>query len=426
MKFLETDNFNYKDGKLYCENVSLEMLAKKFGTPLYVYSQNEIISRYEKFDSAFNGIDHKIYYASKSNFNLSILHLFNKLGAGVDVNSGGELFRALKAGFKPKDIILTGVGKTREEIEMGIDAGVSLIKAESLQEIELINKIAEQKGVVAPLAIRVNPDVDPKTHPYISTGLSENKFGIDTKAAIEAYVAASQMPNISIRGIDMHIGSQIMEISPFIEAVQKLAEVVLELKQRGINIRHFDIGGGYGVKYFDEEPFHPAELAEAIVPLVKELDCKLTFEPGRYFMANSGVLLTQVLYTKQNIDKNFIVVDSSMTDLLRPSLYGAYHHIQPVVNKERPDYIADVVGPVCETGDYMAKERMISRVKQNEYLAVMTAGAYGRVMASNYNGRRRGAEILVDNDDYYLINKRETYEDLIRGETIHKLSRELV
>ncbi len=420
MKFFETEYFRYKENKLFCESVPLNKLAKEFGSPLYVYSKNHIVEKYKEFSDAFSGIDHKIFYASKSNFNLSIIALFNKLGAGIDVNSGGELFRALKAGVKPKDIILTGVGKTAEEIKMGLEHGVFLIKAESLQEIELINKIAESMGAIAPLAIRVNPDVNPKTHPYISTGLSENKFGINSKDAIDAYSKAAQMPNISLRGIDMHIGSQIVELSPFTEAVEKLAEVYFELKKLGISLKHFDIGGGFGVKYLDEEPFSPKELAEAIIPVVKDLNCRLDFEPGRYFTANAGILLSEVLYTKQNGDKNFVVVDAAMTDLLRPGLYKAYHHIQPVAIKGREDIISDIVGPVCETGDFLGKKRAISKVKPGESLAVMSSGAYGMVMASNYNARRRAAEILVDDDEYCVIRNRETYDDLIKREIITK------
>lgn len=418
MKVLETEHFRYKGSELYCESVAVNKIAKQYGTPLYLYSKNHIIDKYKEFTEAFAGIEHKVFYASKSNFNLSIIALFNKLGAGIDVNSGGELYRALKAGVNPKDIILTGVGKTAEEIKMGLEYGVSLIKAESLQEIELINKIAESMSVVAPLAIRVNPDVNPKTHPYISTGLSENKFGINSKDAFKAYMKASQMPNISLRGIDMHIGSQIVEISPFVEAVEKLAELYLELKKKGIYLKHFDIGGGFGVRYLDEEPFSPSALAEAIIPIVKELNCRLDFEPGRFFMANAGILVSEILYTKQNGDKNFIVIDAAMSDLLRPSLYKAYHHIQPVVIKERDDYIADIVGPVCETGDYLGKKREISRVRPGELLAVMSSGAYGMVMSSNYNARRRAAEILVDDYELYVIRKRETFDDLVKGEMI--------
>ncbi len=418
MKLFETEYFRYKENKLYCESVPVNKLAKEYDTPLYVYSKNHIAEKYKEFTEAFSGIDHRIFYASKSNFNLSIIALLNKLGAGIDVNSGGELFRALKAGVNPKDIILTGVGKNADEIKMGLEQGVSLIKAESLQEIEFINRIAETLGVIAPLAIRVNPDVNPKTHPYISTGLSENKFGISSKEAVNAYLKASQMPNISLRGIDMHIGSQIVEISPYLEAVEKLAELYLKLKKNGIYLKHFDIGGGFGVKYFEENPFSPKELADAIIPVVKDLNCRLDFEPGRYFMANAGILVSKVLYTKQNGDKNFVVIDAAMTDLLRPSLYKAYHHIQPVVIKERDDIIADIVGPVCETGDYLGKKREISKVKPGELLAVMSSGAYGMVMASNYNARRRAAEILVDDYEHYVIRKRETFDDLIKGEMI--------
>ncbi len=425
MIFFENRNIYYKDDQLYIEGLKAKDLAKKYGTPLYVYSKKEIIERFNKFDSAFNKLDHKIYFAAKSNFNLTILALMNKLGAGIDVNSKGELFRALKAGVNSNEIIFSGVGKTEEEIRFALENKISLLKAESFQEIKLINEIATALGVVAPIAIRVNPDVNPKTHPYISTGLAENKFGIDSTEALKIYRAASELPNISLRGLDMHIGSQITKPEPLVEAVIKISELYHTLKEEGIVLKHIDIGGGFGVRYDNNEELNIEELSNQITPILKELNCKILFEPGRFFVANAGILITKVLYTKTNVKKNFIIVDAAMTDLLRPSLYDSYHHIQPLIKYEKKDITADIVGPVCESGDYFAKNRDIQESKPGDYLAVMSAGAYGSVMSSNYNGRRKAAEILIDNHEAYLIKKRESFEDLIRGEQIPKESLEL-
>ena len=344
------------------------------------------------------------------------------MGSGIDVNSEGELLRALEAGVSTDKIILTGVGKTKHEIKLGLENKVKFIKTESVEEIYLINKIAEELNVVAPLAIRINPDVDPKTHPYISTGLAENKFGIDSSKAVNVFTEASKLNNLKLVGIDMHIGSQITELSPFVEAVTKLANIFIELKSKDINLTHFDIGGGMGVVYNEEQPFTPDKLAQALLPILKPLNCNVSFEPGRYLTANGGVLLTEVLYTKMNHDKNFMIVDASMTDLLRPSLYGAYHHIQPVMLNNGEDIVADVVGPVCESGDFLAKGREISKCEAGNKLAVMSAGAYGMVMALNYNGRRRPPEVIVDKDKFYIARSRETYEHLLYDEKIiHEL-----
>jgi len=418
MKLFNSGYFTYKDNQLYCEEVNLKSITDKVGTPVYVYSKKFFEDRYKQFDFAFDEIDHTVFFAVKSNFNLNTIKIFSNLGSGIDVNSEGELFRALEAGVSTDKIILTGVGKTEREIKIGLESNVKFIKAESLEEIHLINKIAKKLNVVAPLAIRINPDVDPKTHPYISTGLAENKFGIDSTQAINVFTEASKLSNLKPVGIDMHIGSQITELSPFIEAVTKLANIFTELKSKNIDLTHFDIGGGMGVVYHEEQPFTPDELAQALLPILKPLNCNISFEPGRYLTANGGVLLTEVLYTKMNHDKNFIIVDASMTDLLRPSLYGAYHHIQPVMLNNREDIIADIVGPVCESGDFLAKGREISKCEAGNKLAVMSAGAYGMVMASNYNGRRRPAEVIVDKDKFYIARSRETYEHLLYDEKI--------
>jgi len=417
MKHFKSDYFTYIDDQLHCEKVNLSQLTEEFGTPLFVYSKNFFIDRFKELDDAFKLINHKIYFASKANFNLSVIKTFYEQGSGVDVNSAGEFYRAIKAGVNPKDILLTGVGKTDEEIALGLEKGVFVIKAESLEEVYVINDIAEELNIIAPLAIRVNPDVDAQTHPYISTGLAENKFGIDSVYAYDMFVECSKLSNIELVGIDMHIGSQITKIEPFIEATLKMAELFKKIKATGIPLKHFDIGGGIGVLYNDETPFSPKELAEKLIPIFMQLDAQIMFEPGRFLTANGGVLLTNVLYTKTNsVGKNFIVVDSSMTELLRPSLYKSYHHVQPIENIDNIDFEADIVGPVCETGDYIAKEREITMVGRGDKLAIMSAGAYGMAMSSNYNGRRRPAEILVDGSEYKVIRSRETFRHLIFDE----------
>ena len=418
MNYFPSNYFTYIDDKLHCEKVNLHQLATEFGTPLFVYSKNFFIDRYKEFDEAFKSINHRIYFASKANFNLSVIKTFYELGSGVDVNSIGEFYRAIKAGVNPKDMLLTGVGKTDEEIKLGLEKGVLVIKAESLEEVYVINSIAAELGVMAPVAIRVNPDVDAQTHPYISTGLAENKFGIDTAYAFDMFLECSKLSNINLTGIDMHIGSQITSIEPFVEAVIKMAGIYKDVQSAGIPLKHFDIGGGIGVLYNNETPFTPKELADKLIPIFMQMDAEILFEPGRFLTANGGVLLTDVLYTKTNsLGKNFVVVNSAMTELLRPSLYKSYHHIQPVEQIDNIDFTTDVVGPVCETGDYIAKEREMTMVGRGDTLAIMSAGAYGMVMSSNYNGRRRPAEILVDGSEYKIIRSRETFEHLIFDES---------
>ena len=420
MNYFKSDYFTYTNDELHCEEVSLTKLADEFGTPLFVYSKNFLIDRYKELDEAFSSINHRIYFASKANFNLSVIKTFYGLGSGVDVNSAGEFYRAIKAGVNPKDMLLTGVGKTDEEIRLGLEKGVMVIKAESLEEVYVINDIAAELGVMAPVAIRVNPDVDAETHPYISTGLAENKFGIDSVYAYDMFVECSKLSNIQLTGIDMHIGSQITKVNPFVEAVIKMADLYKKIQSAGIKLKHFDIGGGIGVLYNNEVPFSPKELADKLIPIFKQLDAEIMFEPGRFLTANGGVLLTDVLYTKTNsLGKNFVVVNSAMTELLRPSLYQSYHHVQPIKKIANIDFEADIVGPVCETGDYIAKKREITMVSRGDKLAIMSAGAYGMVMSSNYNGRRRPAEILVDRSEYKVIRSRETFGHLIFDEDTH-------
>jgi diaminopimelate decarboxylase len=418
MHFFENEYLRYQNDELFCENIKLQELAEKFGTPLYVYSKNFMKDKYTELSKAFQKINHKIFFATKSNFNINVMKIFDDLGAGIDINSAGELFRALKAGVNPQEMLLTGVGKSAEEIKMGLEHDVLLIKAESLGEVYLINKIAKDMGKIAPVAIRVNPDVDPQTHPYISTGLAESKFGIPAAKAIDMFVECNKLSNVDLCGIDMHIGSQIVSIDPYVESVIKMVELTKEIQSKGINIQHFDIGGGFGVKYLDESPFTPAELASSLVPIFMQLDCEIFFEPGRSLVANSGVLLSKVAYTKSNNKKNFIIVDAAMNDLLRPSIYKAYHHIQPVKRKVHQDIVADIVGPVCESGDYFGKGRTIENLQENELTAIMSAGAYGMVMASNYNARLRPPEVIVNGDEYYLTRSRETYDYMLYDEKI--------
>ncbi len=355
----------------------------------------------------------------KANFNLSVIDTFVKLGSGLDANSEGELYRAFKTNVDPSKIILTGVGKTKNEIKLGLERNVLMIKAESEEEIVLINKIAGEMNKFARVAIRVNPDVDAKTHPYISTGLLSNKFGVDSKTALSIYKRRNDFAHIQFTGIDMHIGSQITSIDPFVEAVQKLSELYFELKADGLSLKHFDVGGGIGVSYDSEQSFTINEFAARTIPLFKKLDCEIIFEPGRYFTANGGILVTEVLYDKKNRDKNFVIVDAAMNDMLRPTIYQAYHHIQPINKFEARKIItADIVGPVCETGDYFARDREIAETKSGEFLAIMSAGAYGMVMSSNYNARRRPAEIMVDGNKYAIIRSIETFNHLIWDEKI--------
>jgi diaminopimelate decarboxylase len=419
MKYYDSDYFTYKGNNLFCEDVPVASIIESVGTPTYIYSKKFFTDRYNEFTQAFKDINHVIFYAAKCNFNISVIKTFADLGSGIDVNSGGELYRALKAGVKPTKLLFSGVGKTGEEIKMGLENDLLLLKAESTDEILQINNIAGKLGKIARVAIRVNPNVDAKTHPYISTGLSENKFGINSDDAIKIFTELSSLKNIEFTGIDMHIGSQVTTIDPFAEAVEKLAEVFLKLKEKGLKLKHFDIGGGMGVKYHDHNSFTISEFAEAIIPTLKKLDCKVFFEPGRYLTANGAILTTKVLNTKKNGIKNFIIVDSAMTDLIRPSFYGSYHHIQPVeIKNDREDIIADIVGPVCESSDFLAKGREISSAKAGDYFAVMSAGAYSMVMASNYNGRRRPPEIMVEGSRFDIIRKRETYEDLVANEIL--------
>ena len=411
-------HFQYRDGNLYCEEVSLETIAREIGTPFYCYSHATLSRHFHAFDTAFAEVDHLTCFSVKSCSNIAILQLFASLGAGMDIVSGGELYRALKAGVPPEKIVFSGVGKSEEEMIYGLEQSILMFNLESPQEMLALNECAARLGRRAPIAIRVNPDVDPKTHPYISTGLKENKFGIDLEVSESMYVQAKEMSNLEVVGVGCHIGSQLTEVSPFLDTLKRLKLLIDRLRQQGIEIRYLDLGGGLGITYSEENPPLPDEYARALLEEVDGVDCSLIFEPGRVIVGNAGVLVTRVLYSKEGPVKNFLVVDAGMNDLIRPSLYGSYHHVQPVVDHKRPELRADVVGPICETGDFLARDRSLPQVEQGELLAVMSAGAYGFAMSSNYNSRLRPAEIMVRGDKYEVIRARETYEDLLRGERV--------
>jgi diaminopimelate decarboxylase len=412
------NDFNYQDDHLYCEEVSVTEIARSVGTPFYLYSHRTLTHHYRVFDSAFAAVPHIVCFAVKANSNTAILRTFVREGGGVDLVSGGELYRVLKAGADPQKIVYSGVGKRDDEIDYALKTGILMFNVESDQELETINTRAGVLGVRAGIALRVNPDVDPHTHPHISTGLKENKFGIDVENSLLAYQRAASLKNLDIKGVSCHIGSQVTKITPFIDALKCLRDLVSRLRANGIQIRYLDLGGGLGITYNEETPPQPSEYARAIMEAARDMDCTFIFEPGRVIVGNGGILVTKVLYTKQNDTKHFIIVDAGMNDLLRPSLYGSYHKIQPVVRCERREIIADVVGPICESGDFLAKGRRMPAFERGELLAAMSAGAYGFSMSSNYNSRPRIPEILVRDDRYYVIRKRESCEDLLRGEEI--------
>ncbi len=412
-------HFHYRGEDLYCEEVPISALAEEVGTPFYLYSHATLTRHFRVFNEAFQEIPHLICFAAKANANLAILNLFSTMGGGADVVSGGELFRALRAGIAPDRIVFAGVGKSREEMVEALKADILMFNVESSQELRLLNQVAGEMGMVARVALRVNPDVDPKTHPYISTGLKQSKFGIDISLALEEYQLAQSLPHIAIVGIHEHIGSQITDVTPFVDSLSRIAELIGELRTLGIEIRYLDMGGGLGIPYDDETPPHPTEMAKAINPILKPLGCTIVFEPGRVIVGNAGILVTKVLYTKRTPEKDFVIVDAGMNDLVRPSLYESYHAIQPVRRHDgRGRLTVDVVGPICESGDFLAKNREITMVEPGELLAVMSAGAYGFTMASNYNARPKAAEVLVKEDRHFIIRARESYEDLIRGEDI--------
>jgi len=398
-------------------------IARKVGTPFYLYSQRTLKHHFRVFDGAFAGVPHITCFAVKSNSNIAVLRIFIAEGSGVDIVSGGELYRALQAGVDARKVVYSGVGKKVDEIEYALNADILMFNAESSQELEVINSCAERLGKKAGIALRVNPDVDPETHPHISTGLMSNKFGIDIKKSLEEYRQARKLRYLDIKGVSCHIGSQVTKISPFLDALDRIKKLVRLLREDGMDIKYLDLGGGLGITYDQEDVPHPSEYAKAIINASKDINCTFILEPGRVIVGNAGILVTEVLYTKSNDAKNFIIVDAGMNDLVRPSLYNSYHRIRPVIEKEREEIIADVVGPICESGDYLAKGRRISRFERGELMAVMSAGAYGFTMSSNYNSRGRIPEVLVSDDQFFVIRKREVYEDLIRGEEIPEFLR---
>jgi diaminopimelate decarboxylase len=410
-------HFHYRGDDLYCEDVPVARIASEVGTPLYVYSQATLTRHFRVFDEAFARVPHLVCFAMKANANLAVLKLFSDLGGGLDVVSGGELYRGLKSGVPPQRIVYAGVGKSRDEIAYALKSDILMFNAESAQELQLINEVAAGTGVRARVALRVNPDVDPRTHPYIATGLRQSKFGIDIGQALDEYEAARALPSLEVVGIHQHIGSQITDVRPFVDALERTAALVRTLRERGAGIRYLDVGGGLGITYKDEEPPLPADFARALIGVIRDLDATVILEPGRVLVGNAGILVTRVLYTKPTPAKNFLVVDAGMNDLIRPSLYGSYHAIQPVRKVSgRPEVTVDVVGPICESGDFLAKDRALARCEPGELLAVMSAGAYAFTMASNYNARPRAAEVMVGGNRYSVVRERETYEDLVRGE----------
>jgi diaminopimelate decarboxylase len=411
-------HFKYHDNVLYCEDVPVRDIASQIGTPFYLYSHATLKRHFQLFNAAFDGVERLVCYSAKANTNQAILRLFADLGCGLDIVSGGELYRGLKAGFSPDRIVYSGVGKRVDEIDFALDAGILMFNVESLDELAQIDRRAGILKKRAPIAIRINPDVDPKTHPYTATGLKKNKFGIGYEVALDSYRVAGELENLDIVGVDCHIGSQITEAGPFQDALENLKHLIAELKSAGMNIRYLDMGGGLGITYADESPPSLQEYADAIISQLKNMDLQLILEPGRVLVGNAGILVTEVLYRKAGEVKNFIIVDAGMNDLLRPTLYNAFHAIEPVENSRKDVIVADVVGPICESGDFLAVDRSIADVQSGDLLAVMSAGAYGFVMSSNYCSRPRVAEVMVHGDRFNVVKARETYEDLVRGETV--------
>jgi diaminopimelate decarboxylase len=410
--------FPRRAGHLCVEDRPVAEIVSQVGTPVYLYSTGALLHAYDRLAEAFSACPHLICYAIKANMNLAVVNTLVRRGAGIDVTSRGELFRALAAGADAKKIVYSGVGKRDDEIQAALEAGIKLFNIESRAELRHIDAVAGALGVRAPIAFRVNPDVDPKTHPYISTGLRTSKFGVPIGEAVDAYAEAKALPNIEVVGVDCHIGSQLVSIEPFADALGLVRDLVAELRAAGHGIEIIDVGGGLGVTYAEEVPPAPRAYAAAVQAAVGDLGCEIVLEPGRSLTANAGILVTRVLYTKGSDDKNFVVVDSAMNDLLRPALYGSYQRVEPVGPARTGVQKVDIVGPVCESGDFLAKDRSFPSVEEGDLLAVRSAGAYGFAMSSNYNGRPRAAEVLVRGDRFAVVREREALEDLVRGETI--------
>jgi len=410
------DFFSYKGNELYAEDVPVRALAEKYGTPLYIYSYKTLLRHFKSYDEAYKDFPHIVCYALKANTNAAVLRLLAKNGCGADIVSGGELFRAMKAGIPSEKIVYAGVGKTEDEIRSALKAKILMFNVESEDELREIDRVAGRMRTKAPVALRINPDIDAKTHPYISTGMREHKFGISIDDALENYRLASRLKNIRVAGVQKHIGSQITKITPFVDALKRILVLLDELNRRKFDIKYLDIGGGLGITYADEKPPVPADIAKKLLPIINGRNITLLMEPGRSIVGNAGILVTKVLYLKKGEGKEFVIVDAGMNDLMRPSLYDAYHHIVPVARKKRNMIKTDIVGPICESGDFLAKGRKIEKVNRGEYLSVMSAGAYGMSMSSNYNSRPFVAEVMVNGKTHSLIRKRGSYEDLIRNE----------
>ncbi|NCE88535.1 diaminopimelate decarboxylase [Pseudomonas sp. L13] len=411
------DAFNYRDGELFAEGVALSAIAQRFGTPTYVYSRAHIEAQYRSFTDALDGVPHLVCYAVKANSNLGVLNVLARLGAGFDIVSRGELERVLAAGGQAEKIVFSGVGKSREDMRRALEVGVHCFNVESTDELERLQVVAAEMGVRAPISLRVNPDVDAGTHPYISTGLKENKFGIAIADAEDVYIRAAQLPNLEVLGVDCHIGSQLTTLPPFLDALDRLLALIDRLGECGIYLHHIDLGGGVGVRYRDEEPPLIADYIQAVRERIEGRDLTLMFEPGRYIVANAGVLLTQVEYLKHTEHKDFAIVDAAMNDLIRPALYQAWMDVTAVTPRTSDARAYDIVGPICETGDFLAKDRELA-LEEGDLLAVHSAGAYGFVMSSNYNTRGRTAEVLVDGDQAFEVRRRETVAQLYAGESL--------
>jgi diaminopimelate decarboxylase len=408
--------FTYINNELYAEGVPMRVLAEKYGTPLYVYSHGTLKKHVRAYKDAFDNIPHIICFAAKANSNLSVLKTLGDNGAGADVVSGGELYRALKAEIPPSKIVYAGVGKTADEIKLALKSRILMFNIESRDELLEINRVAETMRRKAPIALRINPDIDPQTHPYIATGLKQHKFGMPIEDAVEFYRLAKDLKNIKVIGIHKHIGSQITKITPFVDALKKMLLLVDKLNDMGMDLKYLDIGGGLGIPYEGEKTPQPVDLAKKLLPLLKGRDVTLIAEPGRSIAGNAGAFLTKTLYLKEGPKKKFVIVDGGMNDLIRPTLYSAYHEVLPVVRNRRKKVLSDIVGPICESGDFLAKEREFQRVSRGDLIAVMSAGAYGFTMSSNYNSRPRAAEVMVKGRKHFLVRKRETYDDLVKSE----------
>ncbi len=412
------DRFTHRNDAMYCEDVPVRDIVDAVGTPVYVYSLARLRDAFRSFDQAFAASRHLVCFSVKANSNLAVLRAFVNEGSGFDIVSGGELFRVLRAGADPGKVVFSGVGKTREEMEYALRSGILMFNVESEQEMEALNEVAGSMGMVAPVSFRINPDVDPQTHPYISTGMKKSKFGIGIDPATEAYRRAIALPNLDVVGVDCHIGSQLTSTSPFADAAERVRAFIEVLQREGANIRYVDLGGGLGIRYDDEEPPDADDYAGALMEGVRGLDVTLVLEPGRSMVGNAGILVTRVLYLKRTEAKNFVVVDGAMNDLIRPSLYSAFQGLRPVARREAEAMTADVVGPICESGDFFARDRRIETPAPGDLMAVMSAGAYGFTMASNYNTRPRAAEVLVDGKEFAVVRERETLESLVAGEKI--------